>query len=106
MANSFLTTLDNPYNPWTHFDEWYNYDLLKGYDSCGKLARIAPSSSDAIPEEYTDSLKEIAIDSIIELYPNIYTRVYENVSDSDFEKMYKENKKRFIDANANAEEAS
>lgn len=106
MQQSMLTTLDNPYNPWTHFDEWYNYDLLKGYDSCGKLARLAPSSSDALPEEYTDSLKEIAIDSIIEMYPNIYTRVYDNVSDSDFEEMYKTNRKKFDSFANESEEAS
>lgn len=21
-----LTTIDNPYNPWTNWDQWYDYD--------------------------------------------------------------------------------
>lgn len=95
MANSFLTTLDNPYNPWTHWDDWYNYDLQKGYDCCGLLARVAPSSVDSLPEEYTDSLKEIAIDNLIDLHPNIYTKISENTSDEDFKKLYADNIKRF-----------
>lgn len=91
----FVTTLDNPYNPATHFDEWYNYDLQKGYDTCGKLARLAPSSNDALPESYTDSLTEIAIDSLIELFPNIYTKISTECSDEEFKKLYKENLSRF-----------
>lgn len=91
----FLTTFDNPYNPATHYDEWYNYDIRKGYDSCGRLARIAPSSNDQLPEEYTDSLAEIAMDSIIELFPQLYTKVSTEISDEDFRKLYEENSKKF-----------
>ena len=99
----FITTLDNPYNPATHFDEWYNYDISKGYDSCGKLARLAPSENDALPESYTDSLKNVAIDSLIDLYPNIFTKVSIDCSDEEFSKLYKENYskfKRFVEAGA------
>ena len=27
MANVMLTTLSNPFNPFTQFDEWYDYDV-------------------------------------------------------------------------------
>lgn len=91
----FITTLDNPFNPATHFDDWYNYDLEKGYDSCAKLARLAPSSSEALPESYTDSITENCIDSLISLFPNIYTKISVDCSDEDFEKIYKENSSRF-----------
>ena len=30
-----LTTTDNPYNPFTQFDQWYDYDLLAHHNSCG-----------------------------------------------------------------------
>lgn len=99
----FITTLDNPYNPATHLEEWYNYDLEKGYDTCGKLARLAPSSNDALPDSYTDSLTEIAIDSLISLFPNIYTKISTDCSDEDFKKLYESNSKTFKSfANAQA----
>jgi len=35
-----LTTSDNPYNPFTQWREWYNYDVSNGYNSCGLVARL------------------------------------------------------------------
>ena len=43
MANSkdvALTTIDNPYSPFSNYDSWYNYDTEKGYDCCGYIARV------------------------------------------------------------------
>ena len=36
-----ITTIDNPYNPFTQFDEWYAFDEGKGYCTSGYLARIS-----------------------------------------------------------------
>lgn len=59
-----LTTLDNPYDPFTQFQQWFLFDTEKGYNSCAYLGRIARTS-----EEFTDeeNKKEIenAIDEII-----------------------------------------
>lgn len=41
-----LTTVDNPFNPFTQFDEWYVYDTQKGYHTLSFLARITRSSPD------------------------------------------------------------
>ena len=37
----WLTTIDNPYNPFENFDEWENFDRIKGYNTCNYLARIS-----------------------------------------------------------------
>ncbi len=52
-----LTTLDNPFNPFTHYDEWYNYDETKGYHTCAYLARITKSS-----DELSETDEALAID--------------------------------------------
>lgn len=75
-----LTTIDNPFNPFTHFDEWYAFDTQKGYNSCAYLARIvdhSPEMSDS------DSRKETnrAIDEILRL--NILG-IYKKVSADDY----------------------
>lgn len=62
MAKEYmLTTVDNPYDPFTQFDEWYEYDNLKGYNTCGYLARVAKTSN-----ELSDKLNSLAINVAID----------------------------------------
>lgn len=64
-----LTTVDNPFNPLTDWDDWYNYDESKGYCTSGYLARIIKTSNE-LGEEEQDEAIEVAIDEIIELNPD------------------------------------
>lgn len=66
MAKSTLTTIDNPYNPFEQFDDWFRYDNDLGYGSCQYLARIA-RLSDALTDKEVDDEIERAIDEIISL---------------------------------------
>jgi len=61
-----LTTIDNPYDPFTDFDRWYGYDMSKGYATCSYLARIANDTND-LPIDLEDLEREKAIDEIVEL---------------------------------------
>lgn len=53
MAKCMLTTIDNPYNPFDEFDQWFMFDNDHGYGSCQYLARIA-RTSDALSEKESD----------------------------------------------------
>lgn len=64
MRKCFITTKDNPYDPYEEFDPWYRYDLDHGYDSCGLLDRIA-KTSDQLTEQENDREIERAIKEII-----------------------------------------
>lgn len=66
MAKTMLTTTDNPFSPFTQFDEWYAYDEAKGYHTLGYLARIA-NSSDELSEQEEEEAIENAIQEIIKL---------------------------------------
>lgn len=59
-----LTTVDNPYDPFTQWDEWYTYDEASGHHTSGLLARIANVSLEL---SETDQDLEIsrAIDEIV-----------------------------------------
>ena len=60
----YLTTTDNPYHPGDQFAEWYNFDILHGYDSMGYLDRIL-NTSEALGPVIQDEDIERAIDEII-----------------------------------------
>ena len=51
MDHYMLTTTDNPYDPFTQFDDWFAFDERHGYHTCGYIARIAKDSSDLSPED-------------------------------------------------------
>lgn len=51
-----LTTIDNPFDPFTQFDEWFAFDSRKNYNSSGLLARIAK-----VPEELGDFQEKLSI---------------------------------------------
>ena len=72
-----LTTVDNPFNPITEFDEWYNYDESKGYCTSGYLARIAMTSN-YLGNLAQDQAVEDAIDEIIQMNPDGF---YKKVTD-------------------------
>lgn len=63
---TMLTTIDNPFNPFTQFDEWFAFDESKGYHTCGYLARIT-KASDELSQIDEDLAIESAIDEIIRL---------------------------------------
>lgn len=70
-----LTTIDNPYDPFTQFTEWLLFDTEKGYNSSSYLGRIAKTS-----EDFSDVENELeierAIDEIIKYdFMNIYKKV-------------------------------
>lgn len=62
---TYLTTVDNPWNPFTNWDEWIDYDMRKGYNTCQRLARIA-LVSDVLPESVNDRYLNDAMDKLIE----------------------------------------
>lgn len=73
-----LTTFDNPYDPFEQFNSWFLFDVMKGYNSCGFLGRIA-RTSDSFTDEENDREVERAIDEIIKYdFLNIYKKVTKN----------------------------
>ena len=65
MIEHMLTTIDNPFDPFTQFDEWRVYDSVLGYYTLDYLARIV-KTSDALSDADQNLAIEQAIDEIIE----------------------------------------
>lgn len=80
-----LTTIDNPFDPFEQFTSWILFDVEQGYNTCGKLARIA-KTSDELSQIENDREIERAIDRIIELdFLDIYKKVTKPTTESTVE---------------------
>lgn len=83
VAESMLTTVDNPYNPFVQFDDWKAFDESKGYYTCEYLARIAKTS-----HELSDSDNSLAIeDAINEIIYFDLLGIYQKVTKENFVEM-------------------
>ncbi len=71
----YITTKDNPFNPYNEFDSWFAFDIEKNYYSCSKLARIVKTTNEMTEKEQKEEI-ERAIDRLIELDPlDIYKKI-------------------------------
>lgn len=75
-----ISTIDNPYSPFTQFDEWKAFDESKGYFTCEYLARVTNTSSE-LPDDLADKAVDDAINDICRL--NVLG-IYRKVKESDF----------------------
>ena len=82
MKQCMVTTMDNVYNPFTHFDEWYAFDQLHGYNTCSMIAYFAKTSNELDDETKNEDIS-FGIDRLLELNPyGIHIKVYEDDADS------------------------
>ena len=70
-----VTTVDNPYNYFTQFDQWYEYDTRKGHNTLSFLARIVRTSNDLAPADQEaaidDAVNEIIEHNVLGLYSRV-----------------------------------
>jgi hypothetical protein len=59
-----LTTVDNPFDPFTMFDEWYTYDTQMGYHTSAFLDRVAKDSYELSEPDQALAV-QMAIDEIV-----------------------------------------
>lgn len=53
-ARIMATTDDNPYDPFTDFDRWFQYDYAKGYHTCEWIDRFAKTSN-AVSDSFNNA---------------------------------------------------
>jgi hypothetical protein len=61
-----LTTIDNPFDPFTQFERWQQFDEAQGYFTCSYLARIVKTSIELSEADEALAVEQ-AIDEIIDL---------------------------------------
>ena len=77
MTETMLTTIDNPFNPFEQFVDWYMFDCQKGYNTYNRIARLMPDD-DSLSSIEKDRIEDNIIDRMIQHDPlGIYTKVDE-----------------------------
>ena len=72
-----LSTVDNPWNPFTQFDQWYAFDVSHGYHSCAVLDHFAKTSNELSDADNSVEISN-AIDEIIRCDPlHVFKKVPE-----------------------------
>lgn len=81
MKVTMLTTKDNPYDPFDDFDQWFMYDIQKGYNTCALLARIV-RQSDSLSVEENEEESVRAMDWIIQFDPlGVFVKTERDIDD-------------------------
>lgn len=75
----WLTTEDNPYNPFLQWDDWYAYDMMKGYDTCGLIMKYAKCSDTNLTPKENEEQIQYACNKILDYYDDeFYKLVFED----------------------------
>ena len=75
-----LTTTDNPFDPFTRFSEWYDWDTKHGYNTAQLVARFTRNSPEL--SSFDNALaKEEAIDQILWVFKGsgIYKKIEKEI---------------------------
>jgi hypothetical protein len=76
-----LTTVDNPFDPFTMFDEWMSYDMRMGYNTAAFLDRIAVVSSDMSEPDQALAIQNAIEEIVTENVSGMWKRVSRNEVD-------------------------
>jgi len=60
-VDHMLSTVDNPFNPFTQWDDWYQFDTSHDYNTSAFLARVTRTSN-----ELSDADQDLAIEQAID----------------------------------------
>ena len=79
MSNDYMiTTVDNPFDPNTHFDDWHAWDVKAGYHTTAFLARVIITSSEISDldqdQAYKQAVDEIVKYNVLGLYKKAYAK--------------------------------
>lgn len=72
-----LTTVDNPFDPFTQWDEWLRYDRDQGYYTNEYLARVAATDEANSDEENRALLREAMKDIVANNPTQMWIITYE-----------------------------
>ena len=77
-ARFMLSTIDNPYSPFTDWIPWLMEDLRLGHDTVGLLARMANASGTIDDEAEVTAMREIVTNNFSGLHRVVVPEDYDS----------------------------
>lgn len=72
----FITTKDNPYDPFKQFNDWYSFDCNRGYNTCALIDRVMNALFNSNENEELNEINRTkAIKQIVKVLPEFYSLV-------------------------------
>lgn len=70
-----ITTIDNPYNPFSEYEDWLRFDEENGYNTQNYVARVlqVKDLDDSLSE---DEKLDIALESILSINQGLYVKAF------------------------------
>lgn len=88
MSNFWVTTFDNIYNPFTNFEEWYDFDRQQGYQTCEWIGASVVTSN-KLDDDIIEEDIEFGVSEFLKLNPyGMHYKVYEDEADKLIPLMY------------------
>lgn len=81
-GNIMLSTTDNPYSPFTRFEDWLDFDISNGYNTCGYLDRLIDFDEELSNYEHIQQID----DAMSEIIKYDLTGNYEMVTRNQYGK--------------------
>lgn len=82
-----ITTTDNPFDPFTEFDSWYQYDEPR-YHTCEYVARLSNVNEELLTDDENaqnlyDTYKRIVTNDFLNLYKIVFKEKNQDELDSE-----------------------
>lgn len=77
-----LSTVDNPYNPFTEFEQWYEVDRELGHHTLALLARVTRTSDELSELDQSQAIDQGIATILAEDFAEIYIKVAEPSADT------------------------
>lgn len=82
MLQTMLTTVDNPFDPFDDYDEWFAFDSRAGHHTPSFLARITVTSDELSEADQLFAIEQAIDEIVFENVNGLYRKVTREIEDS------------------------
>lgn len=83
VKDVWITTVDNPFDPFTQWERWFQFDEANGYKTCERVAAFAHPSKENLTNKENNEFIDQALTRLCDFYGDkVYRIVVEGETQS------------------------